>query len=334
MRLQCPNCDAEYEVDASAIPLEGRDVQCSNCGHGWFQSHPDYETDYELESALYDPPPPLPQGDAVAGAMPKRELDPEAQRILREEVAREEALRAAEAARAAPAQTAPPEAAPPQTTSPPDSAPEYDIEAELDAQNFAQGDIAPPRQEAAPVSDSQLAETSPTLEPDSFEASLDAAQGGADGQDSAAFDPLPQIEPAPVRVSPRRVARLKGLNAAAKGEAEPIPAAPPMTAPAAPLPRDWQGESRSPEPDLRRDVQMTAPPRKSGRRAGFYSAILIAIAGAAGYITAPDLAQMVPALAPALESYIQVINAARDQLQQNVPLALNWAMGVWAQIAG
>lgn len=36
MRLICPNCDAQYEVDAHAIPAEGRDVQCSNCGHTWF----------------------------------------------------------------------------------------------------------------------------------------------------------------------------------------------------------------------------------------------------------------------------------------------------------
>lgn len=59
MRLMCPNCDAEYEVDASAIPLSGRDVQCSNCGHAWFQNHPDLEADQEVEAALYDPPPPL-----------------------------------------------------------------------------------------------------------------------------------------------------------------------------------------------------------------------------------------------------------------------------------
>ena len=45
MRLVCPNCDAEYEVDDTAIPLAGRDVQCSNCGHGWFQAHPEVEAD-------------------------------------------------------------------------------------------------------------------------------------------------------------------------------------------------------------------------------------------------------------------------------------------------
>jgi predicted Zn finger-like uncharacterized protein len=94
MRLQCPNCDAEYEVDAAAIPQVGRDVQCSNCGHGWFQMHPDFAPDPEMESALYDPPPPLPQARPGEGAYPRREIDPAAMQILREEAAREEALRA------------------------------------------------------------------------------------------------------------------------------------------------------------------------------------------------------------------------------------------------
>jgi predicted Zn finger-like uncharacterized protein len=37
MRLICPNCAAQYEVDDGVIPSDGRDVQCSNCGHAWFQ---------------------------------------------------------------------------------------------------------------------------------------------------------------------------------------------------------------------------------------------------------------------------------------------------------
>lgn len=39
MRIVCPNCGAQYEVDAALIPAPGRDVQCSNCGRGWFQAH-------------------------------------------------------------------------------------------------------------------------------------------------------------------------------------------------------------------------------------------------------------------------------------------------------
>ncbi len=37
MRLVCPACEAKYEVPDDAIPDTGRDVQCANCGHAWFQ---------------------------------------------------------------------------------------------------------------------------------------------------------------------------------------------------------------------------------------------------------------------------------------------------------
>ena len=131
MRIMCPNCDAEYEVDASAIPDIGRDVQCSNCGHAWFQDHPEIAAEAEAEAALYDPPQPLgntpsrmdpivvddiqldnddpetildlmdldepsPLDDATTDLAPKHELDPDALRILREEAQRETAQRAAE----------------------------------------------------------------------------------------------------------------------------------------------------------------------------------------------------------------------------------------------
>ncbi len=37
MRLVCPNCGAQYEIDDKVIPDSGRDVQCSGCGHAWYQ---------------------------------------------------------------------------------------------------------------------------------------------------------------------------------------------------------------------------------------------------------------------------------------------------------
>jgi predicted Zn finger-like uncharacterized protein len=65
MRLICPNCDAQYEVDAAAIPMTGRDVQCSSCGHAWFQLHPDTAVDEdELDSAeVLAGPPDLPPSE-------------------------------------------------------------------------------------------------------------------------------------------------------------------------------------------------------------------------------------------------------------------------------
>ncbi|WP_187430283.1 hypothetical protein ROLI_007690 [Roseobacter fucihabitans] len=41
MRLICPNCDAQYEIPDDTLLPDGRDVQCSNCEHTWFQEHPD-----------------------------------------------------------------------------------------------------------------------------------------------------------------------------------------------------------------------------------------------------------------------------------------------------
>ncbi len=53
MRLVCPNCDAKYEVPDDAIPEGGRDVQCSGCGHAWFQMRPEAEIAAEEEAALF-----------------------------------------------------------------------------------------------------------------------------------------------------------------------------------------------------------------------------------------------------------------------------------------
>ena len=75
MRLVCPNCDAEYEVDATAIPEGGRDVQCSNCGHAWFQLSPEVEAELEAEEALFDAPPPIETAAVSAAAdLPEIEL--------------------------------------------------------------------------------------------------------------------------------------------------------------------------------------------------------------------------------------------------------------------
>lgn len=125
MRLTCPNCDAQYEVPDAAIPTEGREVQCSNCGNLWFHAHPDHprqdlpkepET-VEPTVAITDVAPshePVQDGDitqadadadedalddqATEGDVlpPRREIDPVVIKILRAEAEREVKLRAAE----------------------------------------------------------------------------------------------------------------------------------------------------------------------------------------------------------------------------------------------
>ncbi|MDJ0627929.1 MAG: zinc-ribbon domain-containing protein [Rhodobacter sp.] len=106
MRLICPNCDAQYEVDDNVIPEGGRDVQCSNCGHTWFQRPPHLDADLadDLEEApledagLEEPGPQEPAEEARPAAEPQpRALDPEIANVLREEAERETKARQAEA---------------------------------------------------------------------------------------------------------------------------------------------------------------------------------------------------------------------------------------------
>jgi predicted Zn finger-like uncharacterized protein len=128
MRLICRNCDAQYEVDNAAIPPDGRDVQCSGCGHAWFQmranavpelrpgvSAPVDPAGPDLAAAMWSdpgvhtqddpahtepltdegPPPILPEAQEDAG-LRRRSLDDTVLEVLREEAAREAAVRRAE----------------------------------------------------------------------------------------------------------------------------------------------------------------------------------------------------------------------------------------------
>lgn len=78
MRLICPRCGAQYEIDGAAIPPAGRDVQCSACDHVW-RAFP-----------AADP------FDPLARPQLSRPLSDSVIEILREEAARELEVRAAE----------------------------------------------------------------------------------------------------------------------------------------------------------------------------------------------------------------------------------------------
>lgn len=106
MRLICPNCGAQYEVDDAVIPDQGRDVQCSNCGHTWFQrpAHLDAELAEELEQDLPADPPgadvaddaPDPEDGSNPPTLERRGLDPDVANVLREEAERDAELRRAD----------------------------------------------------------------------------------------------------------------------------------------------------------------------------------------------------------------------------------------------
>ena len=36
MIVTCPNCKKKFQIDATLIPEDGRDLQCGSCSHLWF----------------------------------------------------------------------------------------------------------------------------------------------------------------------------------------------------------------------------------------------------------------------------------------------------------
>ena len=98
MRLICPGCEAQYEIDAELLPDTGRDVQCSACGHVWFQ-HPSQPSPSQAHSAApVEEETPLGEEESAAPTpTPKREIDPGVLDVLREEAAFEADQREREA---------------------------------------------------------------------------------------------------------------------------------------------------------------------------------------------------------------------------------------------
>ena len=47
MIITCPNCKKKFQIDATLLPEEGRDLQCGSCSHVWF-----YKTENEKSSLL------------------------------------------------------------------------------------------------------------------------------------------------------------------------------------------------------------------------------------------------------------------------------------------
>ena len=36
MIITCPNCNKQFKINTSQIPLEGRNLKCGSCDHIWF----------------------------------------------------------------------------------------------------------------------------------------------------------------------------------------------------------------------------------------------------------------------------------------------------------
>jgi predicted Zn finger-like uncharacterized protein len=110
MRLICPNCDAQYDIADDVIPEGGRDVQCSNCTHTWFQT--DKPKSVKRTTSILTPSVPRSSAtpDEEVSVQPKpptrKPLDSSIADILRAEASRSHVLPPTGAAK--PRVTAPP----------------------------------------------------------------------------------------------------------------------------------------------------------------------------------------------------------------------------------
>jgi predicted Zn finger-like uncharacterized protein len=342
MRLICPNCGAQYEVADDVITASGRDVQCSNCGHTWFEE-PGASLMLEAEApppAPMDPrtvrPRSAPKPIARPAAVPARDLPPVG---------------------SAPAPPEADQSAPTTTDARPDLA---DLEAAPDDTDdepatFADVPVASPgppgglrmpkrtisaqiadilRQEAAREEAARRAEAQSGLEMQGELALRDTSHEDRSKADAALQEMLRRnaqdektaaaANSAPV-VDPTTAAVASFVAASAMEPPEPVSSLPqpaPVAAPAAPHRRDLlpdieeinstlrSAADRGPTAAAAQSTAETAS-RSRGFRYGFSLILLIAAALAMVYIYTPRIVVAVPAAAPILEPYAEAVDSGR-----------------------
>jgi predicted Zn finger-like uncharacterized protein len=335
MRLVCPNCDAEYEVDSAAIPRAGRDVQCSNCGHAWFQLHPEVIAEKAEEEALFGAPQSdeadLPEEDFAAALEPEDVL---AGDMAAPEDAPEPAAEPAAVAGAAapPLRNALMDGLPDLVPDPALAASAEPVAPAAPAQsrNIDESILAVLREEAARETAARRAEAPPALET----------------QTEMALDPAVT----------RRVARLKG-----EAEAKPVsagaapalgpamaPSVPPSVPPPVPPPVAEAARSRRDLLPAIEEINSTlratsdrgedgegdvpdldAPAtQKGGFGRGFLTLVLFGVILLALYVFAPLVAEKVPALAGVAASYIAGVDAARAWVDGEVRSLIGMLRGL------
>jgi predicted Zn finger-like uncharacterized protein len=295
MRLGCPNCDAQYEVDDAAIPAAGRDVQCSNCGHIWFQTPAG-------TAAAVPPAPPRPAPRARPTAAPPR-----------------------------PAAAAPPQpaaAAPPHPD--PEPAPVAVPEAVAEPAPPLPPTDAPAAAAAAPGARRSLDENLMSILRE--EAAREAAERKAEAERALQVQPDLGVPEADRRPPPRpENARFADLSEDAAPDPEPPRTRPPSRRTLLPDIEEINSTLRPGTEQRDGDDSPAfteAAERRRGFGAGFFLVLLVAAAAFATYVLAPRLAEAVPQLADPLQAYVGAVDAGRLWLDETLKKATGALQGL------
>lgn len=290
MRIICPNCDAQYEVPDDAIPEDGRDVQCSNCGLTWFESRPSAditaeraapieqalaEEDYDDFAAVDAAPPPPP---------PRKEIDPDVVDILRQEAAREQQARDMERGT---------------------------VETQPDL-GLDSGPSDRPKQSAQKVFD-RLVENREIAARDMEQ---DVTPASSEDTDPASQDdPKTQDLAEP---SPGNVGEAAATAAALGSRKELLPDIEEISSSLQSTEdRDLAGGELDPEvPVVKR--------KKRGFRRGFLLAFVLVVIAVLIYVFAPQIAASVPQSDPWLSQYVAWVDGLRIALDGQIQSVLKW----------
>lgn len=234
MRITCPNCAAQYDVEAAEVPPSGRDLICSACGHAWFHGPAEVEgqaappPDDGEDPAFEDADP----GEAPQPTPPP--LDPSLRALLRAEAEREADARKAEAA-------ARPQRPAQEASAPTGAEPRPAAEAKSGDLKADPSATVPP---ATPPADTPTA-AAPGTDTATADVETDAAQAGPATPDTPrplvrqprTAQPAPPRDDAAPEHRPRGRALLpavEDITPSAPGTAAPRPAAHPAPATARP----------------------------------------------------------------------------------------------------
>ena len=318
MRLICPNCGAQYEVPTNVIPEGGRDVQCSNCGHTWFQAHPDDDPQLaqELDRPLQDEDRQPEPEDAPEAAHPAAEFA--------------EAFEADDEGEAPVADAAPELEPAPQTA--PEPQPRRRPRRELDPsvaevlREEAEREARRRASEAGSLeTQAELGLTDPAT-PDDERRTREAPEPtgpvrGGDEDDTESFsfaeeppatpDPEPAPDPAP-RAAPAPETGAAAAAASSRRELLPDIEEINQTLRASSERRSME----TPQGRAAFEEEDAAESRGFGR--GFRMVIALAVVAVALYLLAPTIAEFVPGSTPLLDAYVGQVDTARLWLDDQV----------------
>lgn len=294
MRLICPNCDAQYEVDDSVIPPGGRDVQCSNCGHTWFQQAAGAEEDFAIADEPEFAPEPAPEMFGETEAKVEFEIETDFEESFSEE----------------PEDT--PGTAPDERYEPVDVAP-GSVEDDFEEEDAAPVDNAPRRQ----ALDQSLADVlREEAEREMRAREAEAGESIFEDQPDLGLDesvPAPGGQPSEMK---EHVARLRGIEAA-----------PVATGARRELLPDIEEINYTLRSTSDRKAAELEPgditPVKSGFGFGFGLMIGLGMILVLLYVFAAELSSAVPTLEPALTAYVDKADGLRLGLERMTDLLVS-----------